>query len=65
MLESQEHIYRSQRLNEIAEMLRSVSKNIPIHVELASMSDKIFVKELANKVNFALVCKLMEKSTDT
>ena len=54
LLESQEQKFRSQRLNEVANLMRPISKSIPIHVELASMSDKMFVKDLADKVS--LVC---------
>ena len=41
---------RSERLIKIAELLRQVPLYIPIHVELASMSDKKYVKEMADKV---------------
>ena len=55
MLEANDLNFATSRLSEIAEVLQPLSKDLPIHVELASMSNKDFVKDLKIK---ASLCNL-------
>lgn len=51
MLEANDQSYATSRVNEIAQLLHPLSRDLPIHVELASMSSKNFVKDLKMKVS--------------
>uniref|UniRef100_H2YHL1 ADP-dependent glucokinase n=1 Tax=Ciona savignyi TaxID=51511 RepID=H2YHL1_CIOSA len=54
LLESQERSYWKKRISDISELLRTLSSNIPIHVELASMANEDCTKEIATQI-FPLV----------
>ena len=54
LLESEETEFRMQRVTDLAHYLKLVDSKVPIHLELASMVDKDFLKALVTAI-FPLV----------
>lgn len=54
-MDSQGPEFFQQRLDKAVSLLREVPASVPIHLELASMADKDFVKQIIDKVNLFLI----------
>lgn len=54
LLESEAPEFRNQRLEDLAKHLKSIEKTKPVHLELASMVDKDFLRTLVTVI-FPLV----------
>ena len=50
MLESAEDDYRVKRVEEICHKVSEIKREVPVHLELASMGDPLFIKEVAYKI---------------
>ena len=56
LLEGQSQEFFSQRLAVIKDGLSNISPELPVHLELASMANKAFVKEILEQVCQIYVC---------
>lgn len=49
MLEGQGKQFWKQRISEIAKLIANIPREIPVHLELASMADPEFMKEMSEE----------------